>query len=204
MEEKEIQTFSKREQKKQLNRQNIINAAIQLFSSKPFSEVSMRAIAKDANVSPGLIYQYFDDQQHLFMTAFKIESTNLLNALRQTIEIQDDQLAVIARKYIDYMFRHDNLYQMMTYFMLENDHHGSVSAGLRDITDDLFAIFREALSKHLPEKQLKSAAQLFFASLNGILITYKNLPGRSQEATWQHIEHLVEVLVATIKRAYPE
>ncbi len=99
------------------------------------------------------------------MTAFKIESTNLLNALRQTIEIQDDQLAVIARKYIDYMFRHDNLYQMMTYFMLENDHHGSVSAGLRDITDDLFAIFREALSKHLPEKQLKSAAQLFFCFL---------------------------------------
>ncbi|WP_369435965.1 TetR/AcrR family transcriptional regulator [Lysinibacillus fusiformis] len=199
MEEKEVQTLSKREQKKHMNRQNIINAAIQLFSSKPFSEVSMRAIAKDANVSPGLIYQYFDDQQHLFMTAFQIESTKLLNALRQTIETHDQQLAVLANKYVDYMNRHDNLYQMMTYFMLENDQHGSVSKGLRDITDDLFSIFREALSKHLPEKELKSAVQLFFASLNGILITYKNLPGRSSEATWQHMEHLVEILVATIK-----
>lgn len=204
MEEKEVQTLSKREQKKHINRKNIINAAIQLFSSKPFSEVSMRAIAKDANVSPGLIYQYFDDQQHLFMTAFQIESTKLLNALRQTIETQDQQLAVLANKYVDYLYRHDNLYQMMTYFMLENDQHGSVSAGLRDITDDLFSIFREALSKHLPEKELKSAVQLFFASLNGILITYKNLPGRSQEATWQHMEHLVEVLIATIKRTYPK
>lgn len=200
MDETEVQVLSKREQKKHINRQNIINAAIQLFSSKPFSEVSMRAIAKHANVSPGLIYQYFDDQQHLFMTAFKIESTELLNVLQQTIQIQDDQLLLLTKKYVEYMFTHDNLYQMMTYFMLENDQHLSVSKGLREITDDLFSLFRIALSNHLPEEALKSAVQLHFATLNGILISYKNLPGRSDEASLNHIQHLVDVLVETIKR----
>ncbi|MFJ7734426.1 TetR/AcrR family transcriptional regulator [Lysinibacillus sp. NPDC097231] len=200
MEEKEVQPLSKREQKKNINRENIINAAIELFSSKPFAEVSMRAIAKHANVSPGLIYQYFDDQQHLFMTAFKIESSSLLNVLQQTIEVQDHQLELLATKYIEYMYTHDNLFQMMTYFMLENEQHGNVSHELRDITDRLFSLFREALSKHLPEDHLKNAVQLFFASLNGILITYKNLPGRSSYSTWQHIEQLTNLLIATIKR----
>lgn len=200
MEETEIQMLSKREQKKQINRQNIINAAIQLFSSKPFSEVSMRSIAKHANVSPGLIYQYFDDQQHLFMTAFKIESTGLLNALQQTIQIQDDQPTLLIKKYVEYMYTHDNLYQMMTYFMLENEQHQSVSKGLREITDDLFSLFRIALSHHLPEDELRNAAQLLFAALNGILISYKNLPGRSKEAAWSHIDHLVDVLIETVKR----
>lgn len=200
MEVTKVQMLSKREQKKQINRQNIINAAIHLFSSKPFSEVSMRAIAKHANVSPGLIYQYFDDQQHLFMTAFKIESTGLLNALQQTIQIQENQLSLFAKEYVDYMYTHDNLYQMMTYFMLENEQHHSVSNGLREITDDLFALFRTALSHHLPEDDLKNAAQLLFAALNGILISYKNLPGRSNEASRSHIDHLVDVLIETVKR----
>ncbi|WP_155592924.1 TetR/AcrR family transcriptional regulator [Lysinibacillus cavernae] len=200
METKEVQQVSKREQKKTINRENIINAAIELFSSKPFAEVSMRTIAKHANVSPGLIYQYFDDQQHLFMTAFKIESANLLIVLQQTIEGQEHQLELLTTKYIEYMYTHDNLYQMMTYFMLENEQHGNVSQELRDIIDQLFSLFKEALSLHLPEENLKNAVQLYFASLNGLLITYKNLPGRSKDATWQHMKQLTDLLIVTIKR----
>lgn len=200
METKEIQQVSKREQKKTINRENIMNAAIELFSSKPFAEVSMRAIAKHANVSPGLIYQYFDDQQHLFMTAFKIESSSLLNVLQQTIEGQNHPLELLAAKYIEYMYTHDNLYQMMTYFMLENEQHGNVSQELRAIIEELFSLFKEALSKHLPEENLKNTVQLFFASLNGLLITYKNLPGRSPDSTLQHIKQLADLLITTIKR----
>ncbi|KUF31172.1 MULTISPECIES: TetR/AcrR family transcriptional regulator [unclassified Lysinibacillus] len=200
METKEVQHVSKRQQKKTINRENIINAAIELFSSKSFAEVSMRAIAKHANVSPGLIYQYFDDQQHLFMTAFKIESSSLLNVLHQTVEGQDHQLELLATKYIEYMYMHDNLYHMMTYFMLENEQHGNVSQELHDIIDELFSLFREALRQHLPDDHLKHTVQLFFASLNGLLITYKNLPGRSSDSNLQHIKQLTNLLVHTIKR----
>lgn len=187
--------LSKREQKKFMNRQNIIDAAIQLFSSKPFSEVSMRAIAKHANISPALIYQYFDDQQHLFMVAFQIESTKLLAILEQ----ETNDLTTLAKKYIQYMFVHDNLYQMMSYFMLEKDQHVKVSDGLHDITNSILSLIQETLTNDVPEERLKSASQLVFATLNGLLITYKNLPGRSNEATLLHMYHLIDVLVDTIK-----
>jgi len=200
MEEKEFLTLSRREQKKHVNRTNIIHAAIQLFSSQPYSEVSMRAIAKRANVSPGLIYQYFEDQQHLFMVAFTIESSHLLAVMHETTKRHPRDLHLLAKEYVHYMHEHDNLYRMMTYFMLENEQHLIVSQGLGKVTDELFELFRSVLSQHLPEDRLKSAAHLFFATLNGILITYKNLPGRSKELSGKHMEHLVGVFMETIKR----
>lgn len=200
MEEKEFLSLSKREQKKHVNRTNIISAAIQLFSSQPYSEVSMRAIAKQANVSPGLIYQYFEDQQHLFIVAFTIESSHLLAVMRETIKQHPHDVDLLAKEYVHYMHEHDNLYKMMTYFMLENEQQPIVSHGLGKVTGELFELFRSALSQHLPEDRLKSAAHLFFATLNGILITYKNLPGRSKEQSWSHMEHLVGVFTDTIKR----
>ncbi|MGC5328817.1 TetR/AcrR family transcriptional regulator [Brevibacillus sp. SYSU BS000544] len=199
MKENESLPLSKREHKKNVNRENIINAAIQLFSSQPYSEVSMRAIAKRANVSPGLIYKYFEDQQHLFMVAFQIESSHFLRVMHETMKQQPDNLYVIAREYVQYMYEHDNLYKMMTFFMLESEQHPIVTDGLREVTDELFELFRAALSNHLPEERLKSTAQLFFSSLNGILITYKNLPGRSKEISWNHIEHLVGTLIDVLK-----
>ena len=57
----------------------IVDAAEKVFSSKPFSKVSMRDIAKEAGISPALIYDHFPDQQHLFMEAFLRGAAHLLD-----------------------------------------------------------------------------------------------------------------------------
>lgn len=89
--------MSKRELKKQQNRQQMIQAAIELYSKKTFSEVSVRDITKKANVSPALLYQYFDDQQHLFLIAMQHENKKLLQELAQYTTIDE-----VAKGYITF------------------------------------------------------------------------------------------------------
>src|SRR5690625_4000881 len=47
-------------------RETIITAALKEFARVPFSEASIANIVKDADISRGSFYQYFDDKDDLF------------------------------------------------------------------------------------------------------------------------------------------
>lgn len=159
----------KREEKRQANKQRMIEAAVHLFSKKSFADVSMRDIAKQADVSPALIYKYFDDQQHLYMEAMKVEGQKLIEELSS-----HQQLTDLVDGYIRYMFKEDVLYQMMAYFMLEMRSKRPTIPIYREIAR-LMELFESALQPLFPS-EAKREAQLLFSTLNGLLITYKNYP----------------------------
>ncbi|WP_054735084.1 TetR/AcrR family transcriptional regulator [Secundilactobacillus similis] len=46
----------------------IAEAAWQLFETRPFTKITMAEIAKNANVSKGTLFNYFDCKESLFMT----------------------------------------------------------------------------------------------------------------------------------------
>ncbi len=46
-------------------RRSLVSAAVELFVAKEFSEVSLREMAKHANVAPGTAYEYFPDREQL-------------------------------------------------------------------------------------------------------------------------------------------
>ncbi|MCI1749152.1 MAG: TetR family transcriptional regulator [Acidipropionibacterium sp.] len=50
-------------------RQEIVDAARELFSTLPFDGVSLRAIARRADVDPALVHHYFSGKAELFLTA---------------------------------------------------------------------------------------------------------------------------------------
>jgi len=54
--------------KKIIKRQQIIQAAIEVFSKNGFQNSSISAIAKRANVAEGTIYQYFKNKEDLFFS----------------------------------------------------------------------------------------------------------------------------------------
>lgn len=47
-------------------KQELLDTAMRLFIERGFTAVSMRDIARAANVTPGLAYHYFDSKQKLF------------------------------------------------------------------------------------------------------------------------------------------
>lgn len=178
--------MSKRELKKQQNRQQMIDAAIELYSKKIFSDVSVREIAKKANVSPALLYQYFDDQQHLFLIAMQHENERLLQELTQHSNIFE-----LAKGYITYFYEHDTLFQMMAYFMLQSKEHETSQIFVEE-TAKLFHIFKQEIAKYVHENHVQMETQLIFSTLNGLLISYKNLPQYSKKQSLELILSLVD------------
>ncbi|PKL18747.1 MAG: hypothetical protein CVV49_04625, partial [Spirochaetae bacterium HGW-Spirochaetae-5] len=60
------ETFEKIPESK---RKLILEAAVIEFSSKGFNAANINVIAKNAGISIGSMYQYFDSKENLFLTA---------------------------------------------------------------------------------------------------------------------------------------
>lgn len=56
------------EKQKAVRANKIADAAWQLFETRPFTKITMAEIAKNANVSKGTLFNYFDCKESLFMT----------------------------------------------------------------------------------------------------------------------------------------
>ncbi len=54
--------------KKDLRRQQIIQAAAEVFGNSSFQNASISEIAQKANVAEGTLYQYFKNKEHLFFS----------------------------------------------------------------------------------------------------------------------------------------
>lgn len=50
---------------RQQRTKDIINAALRLFARKGFNATSITAIAREAGIAKGLLYNYFDSKEHL-------------------------------------------------------------------------------------------------------------------------------------------
>jgi len=63
-------TAEQNEEIRQQTRQQIVDAAFELFANEGFSKSSIAAVAKKAGVSKGLIYHYFDSKQAILEAIF--------------------------------------------------------------------------------------------------------------------------------------
>lgn len=61
----------KREEKKLLSKQKIMDAAIQEFGEKSYGEASLNTICDTGNLSKGIIYHYFTDKDELYLACVK-------------------------------------------------------------------------------------------------------------------------------------
>lgn len=54
-----------------IRRQEILSAALNLFSTRDYSAITIKDIARIANVNTSLLYYYFDDKEALFRAALE-------------------------------------------------------------------------------------------------------------------------------------
>jgi AcrR family transcriptional regulator len=63
-------------------RQQILEAALDIFAEEGFEGATTKEIAGRADVTPGLIYFYFPNKEELFCAAFEHNAQRLLSALQ--------------------------------------------------------------------------------------------------------------------------
>ena len=59
------------------SKENILNAALKLFSANGYAETSIRKIAREAKVSDGLFYNYFKSKEELALDVLKGAFTSI-------------------------------------------------------------------------------------------------------------------------------
>jgi AcrR family transcriptional regulator len=73
----------------------ILEAALRLFSERGYTAVSIKEIAKESKINSALIYYYFSSKDHLFIEALKYSTQTATLHHRQSHGPDDDPVAEI-------------------------------------------------------------------------------------------------------------
>jgi AcrR family transcriptional regulator len=195
-------SFNKlKEQEREARRDLIIAAAERVFSTKSFNAVTIRDIAKEAGISHALIYRYFPDQQSLFVEACIRRGAKIVEFISKLIDDNNNiKIEKVTELFIIFLVENDQYFRMMTHFMLD----GSLSKemierlniGERVLLDQFDRIFVKVSSR----KNVRMLSHAYFAAMNGIVITFRNYPGRSRKEVMNHMQALGKIIAAKFKQ----
>jgi AcrR family transcriptional regulator len=198
--ESDLSFNSLKKQEKQARRDIIIHAAERVFANKPFNEVTIRDIAREAGISHASIYRYFPDQQTLFVEAFLKGADDIIEFLGSLInENKAVNIEKVTDKFIGYLIENDRYFRMMTHFMLDGNLSpeltGRLNSAERSLLDQLDRLF----IKMEAQGEIRMLSHAYFASMNGILITFRNYPGRESEEVKNHMKKLGKIIALKFK-----
>jgi TetR/AcrR family fatty acid metabolism transcriptional regulator len=75
---------------KRTKKEQIIEAAVEVFAQKGFFNAKVRDVAKKAEVADGTIYNYFRNKEDLLINLFEIKMEDILNQFRKQIVATND------------------------------------------------------------------------------------------------------------------
>ena len=123
----------RREREREELRQEILDAARELFVNEGYENVSMRRIAEKIEYSPTTIYLYFEDKASLLFAICEETFAKLakrIEAITQQSEDPIDALKRGCRAYVDFGLKYPNHYKMT--FMNNSERHERAERYLRE------------------------------------------------------------------------
>ncbi len=198
----------RRARQKRYLRQEILDAASELFVREGFENVSMRRIAEKIEYSPTTIYLYFKDKSELLEQVCAETFSRLLQRLKKIHEQPGEPLERLRRGLLTYIeFGLENPHHYRATFMMplpegfdEKKQKDPEAPGMQAF-DFLRRCVDEALAAgKLRLEDAELASQTLWAGIHGVtslLITHEKFPwvGREKLARAM-VETLVEGLAA--------
>ena len=185
-------TKQRRERQKESLRQEILDAARELFIKEGYDNVSMRRIAEKIEYSPTTIYLYFEDKADLLFHLCEETFAQLASKSEELLKDQSDPIQTlkkIGRAYVDFGLKHPNHYRV-TFInhpsvQVTPDHYEH-STGRK-----AFNLLKRAVEECIKQKEIRVidadvASQALWAAVHGItslLITHPNYPWVQDEKT---------------------
>ena len=97
--ENENNKLPRREREKLRQRQEMLAAALELFSEKGYHNVSMHEIAETSEFAIGTLYKFFKNKEDLYKALVLEKSDKFHDALTKAIEEPDDEIEKL-RNYV--------------------------------------------------------------------------------------------------------
>ncbi|MEJ2640663.1 MAG: TetR/AcrR family transcriptional regulator [Desulfosarcinaceae bacterium] len=188
-------TFQKlREDERETRRELIVETAMDLFRSRQVSKIGMRDIAKKAGISAAAIYRYFPSRDDILVEAI----VKHIQAVEARLEKQflegKDSLEDLAIASVDYLLDEESLFQMMGHFMVT----GRVNPQALEKFNTVQRYFFNLLDKVNRQAGLGERHRLYshaiYASIVGVVMTFRNYPGRGKEEIRRHVHRLTRLV----------
>lgn len=103
-------------------------------------------------------------------------------------------LEAVVEEFIDFLSENDHYFRMMTHFMLDGDLSADMLENLNNAARMLLDRLETILAAKNPPEDTRALAHAIFAALNGVLITFRNYPGRDRQAVLNHMKFLGKLI----------
>ena len=193
-------------------REDIMQASLHLFAEKGFHGTSMRDIAREADITEGLIYHYFASKRDLFRAI--IEEHSFLPLLRTLPDLAEQLdlrglLIVLARGFFDVLRRNTELtrvlLQEVQVFPEEKE------AFFADAVNESITVLARIIDERMSEKNRQQvdaevSARIFFNSLLAFFVEQEILGGKHMLPADEnsYVEHLVDMFVKRLGPGRPK
>lgn len=197
----------RRERQKELLRQDILDAARELFIKEGYENVSMRKIAEKIEYSPTTIYLYFEDKSDLLHSLCEETFTKMLDSMKAFDSQSNDPLVCLKkglRTYIQFGLDHPNHYKVT--FITHPEHHEKPEKFLNQETMGQKAYFhlRAKVEQCIKQQKFRltdadTATQGLWAAVHGVtslLIVHPDFHWVEQNKL---IDHVIDTMTESLK-----
>ncbi|MCP4022347.1 MAG: TetR/AcrR family transcriptional regulator, partial [Desulfobacteraceae bacterium] len=96
--------------------------------------------------------------------------------------------------FIDYYIIHEAQWRMITHFALHGKNNKGSLSKLNDTGRDLMNLFELVFKKIGATSDTRLLAHTLFSCLSGVLISFRNYPGRKEEERVTHMKKVGSVI----------
>lgn len=178
-----------RENEREKRKTLIIAAAMNMFKEKSFHDIGMRDIAAEAGVSPASIYRYFPSRDDLFVEALIRDINKIEKRLRARVA-EKSNIDSLAVDVVDYFIDNEATFQMMCHFLMRGEENKKAFKKFNAVMLYFTKMFDEVVLKSEGAQGLRFHSQAFFASLAGIVMTFRHYPGRTPHERREYMHRL--------------
>jgi AcrR family transcriptional regulator len=192
----------RREREKEALRQDILDAARELFVTEGYENVSMRRVAEKIEYSPTTIYLYFEDKASLLYAICEETFAGLCKRMEVIREEGADPVEVLrrgCRHYVDFGLNHPEHYKLTfinhpQHPRDEKRHLREESMGMKaygNLRANVEACIR---AKKFRETDVEAVTQMMWAGGHGITSLLISMP----DFPWAKKDQLIDLMIDTL------
>ncbi len=190
-------------------REQIIDAAMHVFAQKGFSRATNKDIAREAGITPGLIYHYFESKEALLKAI--IEGRSPLRLIRtlppQVMELPPETFLRFMAQQMLAIVEDEQFVQLLRVFLPEILHNPAMSPLGASVLQQGVGFLQSYFASHVANGTLRTVdtaltAQIFAGSLIGFVLRRQILRDPSV-LQYTHEQIANAIVDTTLKGVFP-
>jgi AcrR family transcriptional regulator len=187
-------------------REQILDAAREVFAKEGYESVSMRRIAEEIEYSPTTIYLYFKDKAELMHCLCEETFARLASIVERIVDEEPDPVVRLKRgmrAYVEFGLKNPDHYKVT--FLIESEqienpteHHTQHKMGMKVYNFLKSAIQNCIAARKFRDMDLETATQSLWAAIHGVtalLITDPQFP-------WVDRDQLIDSVIDTMTAGF--